>query len=177
MGMSTEMFDELLARVGSEVTKQHTWYWELLEPGLKLALILRHLDSRSKHSAMKYSWRVPHITQSLAVREVGQAIIDEYIFEVMSCPTTPEGWRAISDKFLQKWNFSRTCGALSGKHIAYKCPPKSDSQYFNYKGFYSVVLMALVEADYKFIWADLGSLSSRCSGMSQRSPPERRLGA
>ena len=53
-----------------------------------------------------------------------------------------------------------TCGALNGKHIAYKCPPKSDSQYFNYKGFYSVVLMALVDADYKFIWVDLGSTGS-----------------
>ena len=28
--------------------------------------------------------------------------------------------------------------------------------YFNYKKFYSVVLLALVDADYKFIWADIG---------------------
>ena len=78
----------------------------------------------------------------------------------MTCPTIPEGWRAISDKFLQKWNFPHTCGALNGKHIACKRPPKSGSQYFNYKGFYSVVLMALVDADYKFFWPDLGSSGS-----------------
>ena len=78
----------------------------------------------------------------------------------MNCPTTPEGWRAISDKFLQKWNFPHTCCALDGKHIACKCPPKSGSQYFNYKGFYSIVLMALVDAEYKFVWADLGSTES-----------------
>ncbi|XP_064622533.1 uncharacterized protein LOC135484782 [Lineus longissimus] len=109
---------------------------------------------------MKYGWRVPHNYQSLVVREVCQAIIDEYMPEVMTCPTTPEGWRAISDKFLQKWNFPHTCGALDGKHIACKCPPKSGSQYFNYKGFYSVVLMALVDAEYKFIWSDLGGTGS-----------------
>ena len=52
------------------------------------------------------------------------------------------------------------CGALDGKHIACKCPPKSGSQYFNYKGFYSVVLMGIVDVDYKFIWADLGGKGS-----------------
>jgi len=30
----------------------------------------------------------------------------------------------------------------------------------NYKGFYSVVFMALVDADCKFIWADIGSMGS-----------------
>ena len=30
----------------------------------------------------------------------------------------------------------------------------------NYKGFYSVVPMALVDADYKFIWADIGGMGS-----------------
>ncbi|XP_064641939.1 uncharacterized protein LOC135496509 [Lineus longissimus] len=154
------MFDELLARVGPRITKPHTWYREPLEPGLKLALTLRHLASGSTYSTMKYGWRVPHNTQPLVVSEVCQAIIDEYMPEVMTCPTTPEGWRAISDKFLQKWNFPHTCGALDGKHIACKCPPKSVSLYFNYKGFYSFVFMALVDAEYKFIWADLGGTGS-----------------
>ena len=63
----------------------------------------------------------------------------------------------ISDQFLQRWNFPHTCGALDGKHIACKAPAKSGSQYYNYKGFYSIVLMALVDAEYKFIWADLGA--------------------
>ena len=118
MRMAPEMFDELLARVSPRITKQHTWYRQPLEPGLKLALTLRHLASGSTYSAMKYGWRVPHNTQSLIVREVCQAIIDEYMPDVMTCPTTPERWRAISDKFLKRWNFPHTCGALDGKHIA-----------------------------------------------------------
>ena len=78
----------------------------------------------------------------------------------MKCPTTPEEWRAISDKFAERWNFPHTCGALDGKHVNCKCPPNSGSLYYNYKGFYSVVLMALVDADYKFIWSDIGGMGS-----------------
>ena len=99
MRMPPEMFDELLTRVGPRITKQNTNYREALDPGLKLALTLRHLASGSKYHSMSYGWRVPHNTISLLIPKVCQTIIDEYKDEVMKCPTTAEEWRAISDKF------------------------------------------------------------------------------
>ena len=46
-------------------------------------------------------------------------------------------------------------GALDAK------PPKNhESPYFSYKGFLSIVLMALVDADCKFIWVDIGANGS-----------------
>ncbi|XP_070196620.1 putative nuclease HARBI1 [Littorina saxatilis] len=138
----------------------YTFYRDPLEPGMTLALTLRHHASGNKYASMKFGWRVPHNTQSLVVREVCQAIIDEYVDEELVCPSTPESWRAVADKFFQRWNFPNTCGALDGKHVACRCPPNSGSLYFNYKGFYSIVLMALVDADYKFIWADISGTGS-----------------
>ena len=158
--MPPAMFDELLTRVGPKITKQSTTCREPLEPGMKLALTLRHLASGNSYASMKFGWRVPHNTQSIVVREVCKAILDEYLDEVLVCPVTPESWRAVSDKFYQRWNFPNTCGAIDGKHVACRCPSNSGSQYYNYKGFYSIVLMALVDADYKFLWADVGGSGS-----------------
>ena len=155
MRMSPAMFDELLTRLTPRLTKKSTNYRENLEPGLKLAVTLRHLASGAKYRELVYSWRLPHNTISIVVREVCQAILDEYLEEQFTCPSTEEEWRQLSNEWLQKWNFPHTIGAIDGKHVACKAPPKSGSEYYNYKGFFSIILLALVSADYKFLWADV----------------------
>jgi hypothetical protein len=48
---------------------------------------------------LKFGFRVPHNTISLLVREVCQAIVDEYAEEVIACPLTHEEWRENAEEF------------------------------------------------------------------------------
>ena len=119
------MFDELLQRLTPRLTKQTINLRESLEPGLKVALTIRHLASGSRYSDMQHGWRVPANSISIVVREVCSAIIEEYVDEQMTLPTTEEGWKQVADDWYKTWIFLHIIGAVDGKHVAFRCPPSS----------------------------------------------------
>ena len=152
-----DLFQEILAKVGPRIERQDTFMRKAMEPGLRLAITLRFLATGDSYKSIEYGFRVANNTISSLVPETCEAIIAEYGDEYVHCPTTEDEWLAVSDGFSKCWNFHHTLGALDGKHIAIRCPANEGSVYYNYKGFFSVVLLALVDAEYRFIYADVGS--------------------
>jgi hypothetical protein len=89
--------------------------------------------------------------------------------EVMPDPSE-EDWKRIAQDFKIYWDFPNCIGALDGKLIGIQAPPKRGSQFFNYKKFFSVVLLGLFDANYNFIAVDVEAYDkSRDGGIWARS--------
>ncbi|KAL7401056.1 hypothetical protein ABVT39_022147 [Epinephelus coioides] len=123
----------------------------------------KYLATGDSFRMIASSFRVGVSTVSTIVPDVVTAIWDCLVEEYMPVPTTEE-WRSIAEKFQERWNFPLCCGALDGKHVALKAPANTGSQYFNYKGTFSVVLLAVVDAQYCFRVIDVGGYGRTSDG-------------
>ena len=65
-------------------------------------------------------------------------------------------WMAVAEQFLTKCNFTHCLGSIDGKHVQIIATESSGSMYFNYRGTFSIVLLGDANANYNFIYADVG---------------------
>jgi len=109
------------------------------------------------------SFRISKSTVSTIVIEVCKAIWKNLKEKHLPTPTI-EQLKNIEKKFYEKWNYPNCIGSIDGKHIRVRCPKNSGSMFFNYKQYYSIVLMAIADANYKFIMVDVGGYGKDSDG-------------
>lgn len=109
------------------------------------------------------SFRLGVSTVSNVVKDTCDVIWAQLQERYMLVPTA-ELWRSTARRFEEKCGFPNCIGALDGKHVSIQAPANSGSLFFNYKGTFSVVLLALVDADYRFLAVDVGGYGSNSDG-------------
>ena len=111
----------------------------------------RFLASGASCRVLIYAFRV-----SVSSNTLYDVLKDDYL----SPPTNEEQWKKLEKDFDLKWQFPHAVGAIDGKHITIRSPPNSAIEYFSYKKYFSIVLLAVADANANFIAFDLGSPSS-----------------
>ena len=95
------------------------------------------------------------------VQEVCQVLVDHLWSESVSCftPKTREEFKKKMLDMEEFWQFPCCWAAIDGCHIPMKCPAggqEACKEYHNFKNFYLIVLMSIVDSHYRFIWGSCG---------------------
>ena len=153
--MSRRSFDDLLHKVEPHLARRR--YTSSARPSIssaeRLALTLRYLATGDSQTSISFNFRVGRSTVCNIVYETCWKVLH---IDYVQFPSTTQDWIGISKQFWRKWNFPNCLGAIDGKHILIQAPSNSGSLFYNYKGTYSIVLLAVCDANYRFIAFDIG---------------------
>ncbi|XP_026462861.1 protein ANTAGONIST OF LIKE HETEROCHROMATIN PROTEIN 1-like [Ctenocephalides felis] len=155
MRMSVEDFQILIDMVGPKIGKKDTSFRCCISVKEQLAVTLRFLATGDSYASLQYLFHISKQSISKIIPRVCDALISS-LKQYIKMPETAEEWLEIASGYERRWNFPNCIGAIDGKHIRIDCPINSGSDYYNYKGFFSIVLFAVVDANYNFIFADIG---------------------
>ena len=110
----------------------------------------RYLAAGGTLKTIAESYRMAPCTLSGIVQEVCEAIYRRLAPVYLRSPTMDD-WRASAEEFAEQWQLPNCIGAVDGKHVALEKPPGTGTLFHCYKGFSSVVLLAVADANYRLV--------------------------
>ncbi|KAM5164527.1 uncharacterized protein ACMZJ9_006987 [Mantella aurantiaca] len=154
--MSIASFDELLGLVSGSLRYDDTNYGMAISPVERLVVTLRYLATGASFASLHHEFRLGKSNISAFIPNICKVIWTVLVSNFMPMPNK-EKWMEIADIFFERVQFPNCLGAIDGKHIRMVMPPASGSGYLNDKKYFSLVLMAVADANYHFIAVDVGS--------------------
>ncbi|KAM3932747.1 LOW QUALITY PROTEIN: uncharacterized protein RB166_005781 [Leptodactylus fuscus] len=145
--------------MGPHLLHQDTNMRKALSPTERLVITLRFLATGESFASLHLQFRVGQSTISGIVRSTCH-LIWQHLQPIAMPSPTQEIWLQAAAGFQSVANFPNCIGAVDGKHVRVQKPPHSGSLYFNYKKYFSVVLMAVADATYSFIAIEVGAYGS-----------------
>ena len=153
--ISRATFQFILQRI-RHVLDRDTVTEEPISPECRLAICLYRLARGDYYYTIAEMSGLGVSMVCTIANEVARAIVNNLWDECVGqhLPSSEEHFKEKILDMEERWQFSCCWCAVDGCHLPIKCPPGpfAAKEYHNFKNFYSIVLIGMVDANYRFVW-------------------------
>uniref|UniRef100_A0A671LBA6 DDE Tnp4 domain-containing protein n=1 Tax=Sinocyclocheilus anshuiensis TaxID=1608454 RepID=A0A671LBA6_9TELE len=142
--MRRETFNMLFEWLSPRLSYEDTNFRQAISVQKHVAVGLCWLATGAGYRTLAHLFGISDTSVCLIVREFSHAVRHEMIREYIMLPEGEE-LQTILLGFMNHWVFPQCAGAIDGSHIPVIDPPESHTNYFNHKGWHSVILQAIVD--------------------------------
>lgn len=155
--LSPYLFHFVLSHIQDDLQRPATNFnANPITPSQKLCVTLRYLATGESFRSLAFQYRISFSYTSIIVKEVLKAI-KKHLFTIAVPTPTEQSLKTNAEHNFTRWNFPNCVGSIDGKHVRIVCPPKTGSLCWNFKSFFSVVLLAIVDGNLRFVAIDVGA--------------------
>ena len=154
MRMSKDTFDFLCHQLQPHIEKQCTILRAPISVPERVAVTIWRLATNIEYRTLSELFGIGRSTVGEIVNETCDAICKHLLPQYVRIPQG-DSLREIIEGFCTHWGFPQTVGAIDGTHIPILRPQESASDYYNRKGYYSIIMQALV--DHRGLFMDIYS--------------------
>ena len=138
--MSQETFLYLCTELRESVERSDTIMRKAVPVEQRVALTLWFLSTNADYRTIGHLFGV---SKSTVTKEVCAAIVDKLLPKYIRIPGD-EGLREVVDGFKSKLGFPQCAGAVDGTHIPIMSPEDFPADYYNRKGWHSILMQGMV---------------------------------
>ena len=149
--MSRNTFDILCRELRPHIERQTTHLRQTISVEKRVAVTLWKLATNVEYRTLSALFGIGRSTVCVIVIETCDTIT-KHLFPRYVCFPTGDRMRDIVANFETCWGFPQAAGAIDGTHIPIIRPRESASDYYNRKGYYSIIMQAVV--DYRGLFLD-----------------------
>ena len=143
--MEKDTFQYICYQLRQNLRRQCTVMRQQIPVEKKIAVTIWWLATYLDYCTIGHLFGISRGCVCCIVHEVCEALMPRYI-------KWPEGekLKEVGEVFQSKWGYPQCCGAVDGSHILILAPTEFHTDFFNSKGWHSIILQGVVDLRYRF---------------------------
>ena len=153
--MSRETFHVVCDQLRPHIQRQSTTFREPVSVEARVAVTIWRLGSNVEYRTIAALFGLGRSTVGEIVVDTCEMIATHLMPKYVHIPEG-NSLREVICGFEERWGFPQTVGAIDGSHMPILKPNDSASDYYNRKGYYSILMQGVVDFRGVFIDVNIG---------------------